>query len=465
MGIFYNTDHLNERSARMSRFVKLALLAAGLVIIFALLLLLRESPNIKLPYGEQQGNRILIISPHPDDESIAAAGVVKRALTNGHEVKVVLLTYGDGFLKAAQKFTGKKDLTPDDYLRLGRARKQETARAMSYLGLSAGNIIFLGYPDSALEILWDSQWDSDNIMPAGKAQVNSVPYNDALKPGAPYSGESVADSLANIISDYQPTEIYYPDSSDDHPDHWAASAFVRYTLTSLNYDCNEFTYLVHRSLWPQPDLEEPTKPLSPPEELLNIDTRWVDFALTKKEIELKKLALHQYVTQEAVMEPFLWAFIRSTELFGQNPALVINESGTILKDPRSDTIGRLLEGPADITGVNFARLGSELIINIETRDTVSNKITYLLGLRIFDENRHSKRADFQVDTGELKTALKSAGSIQPEIKSFQITGNRISLIIADPALTQPVKLMAGAQTLDKGALLDKTAWRTFSFTN
>jgi hypothetical protein len=86
-------------------------------------------------------------------------------------------------------------------------------------------------------------------------------------------------------------------------------------------------------------------------------------------------------------------------------------------------------------------------------------------LRIFDENRQSKRADFQVDAGELKTILKSAGSIQPEIKSFQIKGNRINLIIADPALAQPVKLMAGAQTLDNGALLDKTAWRTFSFTN
>lgn len=449
----------------MRRFVKPALLTAGLVIVFALLLLLREAPNIKLPYGEQQGNRILIISPHPDDESIAAAGVVHRTLTNGHEVKVVLMTFGDGFLKAAQKFTGKKDPIADDYLRLGQVREQETVRAMSLLGLSPEKITFLGYPDSALDILWDSQWDNANIMPAGKVQVSNVPYDDALKPGAPYSGESVADSLANIISDYQPTEIYYPDPSDDHPDHWATSAFVRYTLTSLNYDCNEYTYLVHRSLWPQPDLEEPTKPLLPPAELLNIDTGWIDFALTKRGIELKKLALHQYVTQEAVMEPFLWAFIRSTELFGQNPDLVINESGTILKDPHSDTIGRLLDGPADITGVNFVRLGSELIITIETRDAVSDKITYLLGLRIFDENRQSKRADFQVDAGELKTTLKSAGSVQPEIKSFQINGNRINLIIADPALAQPVKLMAGAQTLDKGTLLDKTAWRTFSFTN
>jgi LmbE family N-acetylglucosaminyl deacetylase len=326
----------------MRRFVKPALLAAGLIIVFALLLLWREAPNIKLPYGEQQGNRILIISPHPDDESIATTGVISQSLNDGHEVKVVLLTYGDGFLKAAQKFTGKKDPAPDDYLRLGRTRRQETAWAMSLLGLCPGNITFLGYPDSALKILWDSQWDSENVKPAGSVNVDRVPYDDALNPGAPYSGQSAADTLASIISDYQPTEIYYPDPSDDHPDHWAASAFVRYTLNSLNYDCNEHTYLVHRSLWPQPDMEEPAKPLLPPEELLNIDTSWVDFALTKSEIESKKLALHQYVTQEAVMEPFLWAFIRSTELFGQNPDLVINESGTILKDPSSDTIGRLL---------------------------------------------------------------------------------------------------------------------------
>jgi LmbE family N-acetylglucosaminyl deacetylase len=454
-----------EGAQKMHRYFKPALLAAGLVIVFALLLLLREVPNIKLPYGEQQGNRILIISPHPDDESIAAAGVIYQALTNGHEVKVVLITYGDGFQKAAQKFTGKKNPAPEDYLRLGRARKQETTWAMSLLGLSPDKITFLGFPDSAMDILWDSQWDSENIMPAGKVQVDRVPYDDALKPGALYSGESVAESLANIISDYQPAEIYYPDPSDDHPDHWSTSAFVRYALTSLNYDCSEYTYLVHRSLWPQPDLEEPTKPLLPPEELLNIDTSWVDFALTKSEIELKKMALHQYITQEAVMDPFLWAFIRSTELLGRNPDLVINESGTLLKDPHSDTIGRLLEGPADITGINIARRGSELIIDIETRDAVSDKITYLLGLRIFGERGQNNRIDFQVESDKLKTPLKSAGSVQPEIKSFQVNGNKINISIADPALAHPIKMMAGAQTYDRGTLLDKTAWRTFSFTN
>jgi LmbE family N-acetylglucosaminyl deacetylase len=449
----------------MRRFFNLTVLTVMALIVFASLLLFRGLSNIKLPYGEQQGNRILIISPHPDDESIATAGVINQSLTNGHELKVVLMTCGDGFLKAAQKFTGKKNPTPEDYLRLGGVRKQETIWAMNLLGLSPGKINFLGYPDSALEILWDSQWDSENIKPAGSVIVDHVPYDDALNPGAPYSGQSVADTLANIISDYQPTEIYYPDSSDDHLDHWATSAFVEYTLASLNYNCNEYTYLVHRNLWPQPNMEEPTKPLLPPNDLLNIDTDWIDFALTKQDIELKKLALYQYTTQKAVMEPFLWAFIRSSELFGKNPNLVINESGSILKDPHSDTIVRLVEGSADITAVILARQGSELIITIETREAVSNKITYLLGLRIFDENGQAKRVDLQVDAGELKIPLKAANSIKPEIKSYQVNGSRINLIITDPALAHPVKLMAGAQTFDRGVRLDKTAWRAFDFFN
>jgi len=41
--------------------------------------------------------RLLIFSPHPDDESLRAAGLIQRVLKEGGKVKVVFMTNGDGF--------------------------------------------------------------------------------------------------------------------------------------------------------------------------------------------------------------------------------------------------------------------------------------------------------------------------------------------------------------------------------
>ena len=49
--------------------------------------MLRES---RLPL-----EKTLIIAPHPDDESIAAAGLMQRALAAGGDVRVLFVTDGD----------------------------------------------------------------------------------------------------------------------------------------------------------------------------------------------------------------------------------------------------------------------------------------------------------------------------------------------------------------------------------
>lgn len=40
--------------------------------------------------------RALIIAPHPDDETLAAGGLIKSVLSRGGQVKVVMVTNGDG---------------------------------------------------------------------------------------------------------------------------------------------------------------------------------------------------------------------------------------------------------------------------------------------------------------------------------------------------------------------------------
>src|ERR1700722_16913490 len=45
----------------------------------------------------QRSDRVLVIAPHPDDESLCCAGILQRARANGAAVAVVWITAGDGF--------------------------------------------------------------------------------------------------------------------------------------------------------------------------------------------------------------------------------------------------------------------------------------------------------------------------------------------------------------------------------
>src|ERR1700689_3235665 len=42
-------------------------------------------------------DRVLVIAPHPDDESLCCAGILQRARSNGASIAVVWVTAGDGF--------------------------------------------------------------------------------------------------------------------------------------------------------------------------------------------------------------------------------------------------------------------------------------------------------------------------------------------------------------------------------
>lgn len=99
-----------------------------------------------------RGEHVLIISPHPDDECLAAAGVIVKSLSKNDKIKVVMMTCGDSSLKAAQLYTKKNNPSPEDFKNLGLARAKETGQALAQLGLGQENIRFLGYPDGGLTL-------------------------------------------------------------------------------------------------------------------------------------------------------------------------------------------------------------------------------------------------------------------------------------------------------------------------
>ncbi|MGB9808481.1 MAG: PIG-L deacetylase family protein, partial [Caldanaerobacter sp.] len=207
--------------------------------------------------------RVLIIAPHPDDETLAAGGLIQDVVKFGGEVKVVVMTNGDSFKRAVVENYGIFDPTPQDFLRLGYERQKETLSALKYLGVKKENIIFLGYPDKGLAALWWQNFEKP-LLSYGTKKTCS-PYVNSYSKCAKHIGKNVLKDLKSIIEGYNPTLVVYPHPNELHPDHWATNSFVKYTLYTLKKDqIPQFLYIVHRNDWPLPLLKQPHLNLNPP---------------------------------------------------------------------------------------------------------------------------------------------------------------------------------------------------------
>ncbi|MBT9170813.1 MAG: putative N-acetyl-alpha-D-glucosaminyl L-malate deacetylase 2 [Actinobacteria bacterium] len=96
---------------------------------------MRARDIIVIPKMED-GDKFLIIQPHPDDAELFAGGFV--ALMRERKKEVVYVTVTDGAMG-----TWDPELKPEDLIRI---RRREAEEAASVLGVS--RLIFLGYPDA-----------------------------------------------------------------------------------------------------------------------------------------------------------------------------------------------------------------------------------------------------------------------------------------------------------------------------
>src|SRR5437764_1041883 len=126
------------------------------IITFAAMLLIKPPhKDAKMPYPRLQAaarpDRILIVAPHIDDESIGAAGYAIDAMANGADVYVVFVTAGDCNRFSARLVNKTLDPTASSYLTVGRTRIAEAKHAMQLLGIAPDHYFFLGYPDRGLQ--------------------------------------------------------------------------------------------------------------------------------------------------------------------------------------------------------------------------------------------------------------------------------------------------------------------------
>jgi LmbE family N-acetylglucosaminyl deacetylase len=261
---------------------------------------------------------LLVVSPHPDDETLCCAGLMQRVLRAGGRVSVVWLTSGDG--SELGSLVVEKSLFRDSQKMraYGERRMREARAATALLGVPQSGQLFLGYPDGGiLELLTHNR---TTPYRSSFTAATAVPYAGALFPQHPYTGESLERDFAAVLAQVHPTLILAPSPLDSHPDHHAAGLLTIAATRGSAAQAVRYWIVHGGSGWPSPRGLLPGVPLTTPP--LGAALAAAPFELSPSEEDRKLEALRLYETQTRVMEAFLLAFVRTTELFSLRPTPV-----------------------------------------------------------------------------------------------------------------------------------------------
>jgi len=355
------------------------------------------------------GQRLLVFAPHPDDETLGAAGLMREARLRGDDVRVVIITNGDGFrISAAQEFH-EVVVPPKDFVRYAYLRQGEARTALGVLGVLPDHIQFLGYPDRGLMPMWTSHWSPESPIASAFTNEDHSPYNDSPTPHAAYCGKSLLEDIQRQMQVERPTDIYVTHPNDDHPDHAAASVFVRTALQQLQAQgvpwaksAHLHYYLVHRGDWPTPQGLHEDAPLLPPGQMDSLDTHWAALPLTRRDTQKKYAAIKRYRSQVEMSSRFLFSFARQNELFAtlgddnKSPGLSRVPDGRfqmdgdpkdwaaqtpVALDPAGDSVMRAFQPGGDIVRLFACRDSRFLYVRMDAARPLSPQIAYTFTLR------------------------------------------------------------------------------------
>lgn len=457
---------------------KIILTVLGLIAIgsiFYLCLNYLDTPEYAQMPEICEGDRILVIAPHPDDESLAAGGLIKKARDRNATVKVVVMTDGSSAATPQELSQYLENNNKNSSTELVELRHEEAIQAMSKLGVNESDIIFLGYPDTGLKTLFEDYWDPDKPYQSNTAfnRFDHSPYNFTYQLNTIYTGSNVAENLKQIIIDFKPTIIIAPDGLDEHHDHWATNAFVMYSAAETHFKGKIYTYLVHKGgvKWPSPPNYQPSLNLTPPQELQNFDGNWIETPITDAEEKAKEEAINSYKLPLALTKGYLKSFIRINELFTTPQPVKVetvhdtnftrNEMpSSSFEDVRYDYTSKTLKTSDEMNSVGVARDNGHLYVIICAARDINHELVYNYHFR-FLENGQPKRLDVKVRNGTAEYVKKSVNSVAVETNAtVEIQEDVMVLKLPLNIFKNSSFLMMNIDVNDKNEqLMDSLAWR------
>jgi LmbE family N-acetylglucosaminyl deacetylase len=178
----------------------------------------REIPPVNVvPNLAEQ--RMMVLAVHPDDESLAAGGLIQRARAEGATVRVILVTDGDNNPWPQRVLERRWTIDANARARWGTRRRAEAFAALLKLGVDPGDISCWGFPDQGLT----------DLLCRGPQELRV--------------------RLATEILQWRPTLLVAPSICDHHPDHSALGVLVHSVLTDEARDAasalTRLDYIVH----------------------------------------------------------------------------------------------------------------------------------------------------------------------------------------------------------------------------
>jgi LmbE family N-acetylglucosaminyl deacetylase len=138
-------------------------------------------------------DRVLVVAPHPDDETLGAGGLIQHAQGAAATLAVVFLTDGDNNPWAQRATELRWRIGSPERGRFAARRRAEALAALQALGADPAGASFMGLPDQGL---------------------TSLLLRD---------GVELDRRLRGIFASFSPTLVVGPSFADLHPDHSAAA--------------------------------------------------------------------------------------------------------------------------------------------------------------------------------------------------------------------------------------------------
>lgn len=142
-----------------------------------------------LRFDTSRFSKVLIISPHPDDEVFGCGGLMQSLVLAGKQVEVIILSRGEAI---------HRPCCPNEENNIVQARTGLTDAANGVLGIAPEHIHRLDFPDGSFSSVKE--------------------------------GDDMVKALSDLVHDIAPTEVFIPHPYENSPDHVAATQLVEQVL-------------------------------------------------------------------------------------------------------------------------------------------------------------------------------------------------------------------------------------------
>lgn len=421
-----------------------------------------EPPTMPGPTSQ---DRVLVLAPHPDDEVIGCGGYLAMAVRAGAQVRVVVVTSGEGFSLAAERLFGEGEVTPVRCLKLALERRSETLAALRHLGVRPDQAIFLAYPDRGLVALWTEEWYPAKPYVSPYTRVSSAPLPDPWGKRPAYCGASLLEELTRLAEEFKPTVVLCPHSSDLHGDHWAVYC---YTVGAL-YQAGMLdrvalgTYLVHLGGWKRDENPNASEAMAPPPSLAGGSWPWRSLPLDRKSRQQKEAALREHASQMNIYPRYLLSFVKANELFGAtSPAVRGAGSGSgpagkpeavsptlswSVSDAKGDITLASAPPGVDVVGLKAEADGTRLRVWLELAGESNREVSYRVDLHALCDRQVGPPISYCLKPGQR------SGNLECELQ-----GSQVAITIPWPPKAAEGVMLSASTWLGR-RVADRTPWR------